>query len=529
MKRTFSLLVFTCCFTFALAQSKIEGSLFFGISSYHGDLINQNNFTHYLKEVQPAFGGILRYSLSLNLAIRAQGMMSKISSSDRKGGTRYEYYDRGYSFTNSLKEFSVLGEWDFLGHKRFTENGRHIGKTNSPYLFTGVAVILNSPKVDFGQNQSRPAESQISSDKNESNLSATRMAIPFGVGYRMDLTPQFNLDFELGFRPVFSDYLDGVSKSGNPNDRDGYAFGGVALTYRFGLTDSDRDGLADRFDACPAIPGLVKLAGCPDSDKDGIADHLDDCPNLAGNTNTFGCPDADQDGTPDIYDKCPDLPGLSSMSGCPDRDGDGITDKLDHCPDVAGYTFDLGCPPADSDKDGIIDREDNCPEIFGIPKFLGCPDSDGDGLMDTKDDCPQTPGLFANAGCPEKVNLDTSYYLFSLPTIMFQTNSSQVLNETLSMYKINKTTLDLIVEMLTHKVKYNLLINGHTDNLGSEDINQRISEQRAASCYQYFVESGIDPNRLKIQGFGETQPIANNETIEGRMQNRRVEFELFLK
>ena len=67
---------------------------------------------------------------------------------------------------------------------------------------------------------------------------------------------------------------------------------------------------------------------------------------------------------------------------------------------------------------------------------------------------------------------------------------------------------------------------GHTDSIGTEAYNQKLSERRAASVKSYLVSKGIDPNRIYTEGKGELNPIASNKTKEGRAQNRRVEIEI---
>jgi len=70
----------------------------------------------------------------------------------------------------------------------------------------------------------------------------------------------------------------------------------------------------------------------------------------------------------------------------------------------------------------------------------------------------------------------------------------------------------------------NIELRGHTDNVGSDESNMQLSEARAKSVYQYLVDRGMDASRLSFKGFGETQPVANNDNEEGRRQNRRTEF-----
>ncbi len=186
------------------------------------------------------------------------------------------------------------------------------------------------------------------------------------------------------------------------------------------VTDTDGDGVADDWDACPGVAGQG-ADGCPpsppaDTDGDGVTDDRDVCPNLAGE-GADGCPlpapaDADGDGVTDDLDACPNVAG-DGADGCPlptptDTDGDGVTDDRDACPNVAGDGAD-GCPlpPLDTDGDGVPDDLDTCPDVPAATPD-GCPlppppaDRDGDGVPDTSDRCANTPlGVTVDAtGCP---------------------------------------------------------------------------------------------------------------------------------
>jgi len=83
--------------------------------------------------------------------------------------------------------------------------------------------------------------------------------------------------------------------------------------------------------------------------------------------------------------------------------------------------------------------------------------------------------------------------------------------------------LDRIVNLL-NSTPVNIILAGHTDNTGPETYNQSLSTRRAQSVYTYFVDKGIDPNKIKIIGYGESRPLTTNDTIEGRRRNRRVDF-----
>jgi len=231
--------------------------------------------------------------------------------------------------------------------------------------------------------------------------------------------------------------------------------------------------------------------------------------------------DRDGDGVLDVDDKCPDVPGLASLQGCPDRDGDGITDAEDKCPDVAGLARYQGCPIPDTDKDGINDEVDKCPTVPGIARYQGCPipDTDGDGVNDEEDKCINEKGPASNFGCPiiseeiiKKVNL-------AAQNVFFETGKSKLLAK--SFPKLND-----VVTILNENPTYKVQIDGHTDDVGKDDYNQGLSDERAASVKAYLVSKGIAESRLSSTGYGETKPVADNKTAAGRAKNRRVEMTL---
>jgi OOP family OmpA-OmpF porin len=84
--------------------------------------------------------------------------------------------------------------------------------------------------------------------------------------------------------------------------------------------------------------------------------------------------------------------------------------------------------------------------------------------------------------------------------------------------------IDNLAQVMKDYPDLNVVIEGHTDSVGTAAYNKKLSQQRAEAVKKYMVEKGsIDANRLKAQGFGEEKPIASNKTKEGRQQNRRVE------
>lgn len=106
-----------------------------------------------------------------------------------------------------------------------------------------------------------------------------------------------------------------------------------------------------------------------------------------------------------------------------------------------------------------------------------------------------------------------------LRNVFFETGSAALRPE-------SKIELNRLKSLLDENSKLKIRINGHTDNVGSEEANQKLSEQRAKAVHDYLVQNGIDAKRLSYKGFGESQPIDTNDTPEGRQRNRRTEFEV---
>lgn len=228
--------------------------------------------------------------------------------------------------------------------------------------------------------------------------------------------------------------------------------------------------------------------------------------------------DRDNDGVPDDTDKCPDTPGLASLMGCPDKDGDGIADGDDKCPDVAGIAKYQGCPIPDTDGDGINDEVDKCPTVKGIARYQGCPipDTDNDGVNDEMDKCPTRPGPASNQGCPEIAKEVIEKVSLAAKNVFYATGSYKLLSKSFA-------SLNQVADLMKADASLMLDIDGHTDAVGSDESNQVLSENRANSVKEYLISKGIDASRLIATGYGETKPVADNDTAAGRAKNRRTE------
>ena len=341
--------------------------------------------------------------------------------------------------------------------------------------------------------------------------------VPIGAGLHVRMGKYAFLNFQAEYRFAL-----------DVEDRDNLQYG-IGLMFMLGeddeellpppleipVVDTDQDGIEDSKDGCPEIAGLAAFNGCPDSDSDGIADDKDLCPDLYGPRATNGCPDSDGDGIADSTDECPNEFGTKEDNGCPakDTDNDGVIDREDECPNMKGTLN--GCP--DTDGDGIKDSDDECPNAKGEGRFNGCPDTDGDGIPDLRDKCPNSAAPNSPTGCPELKKEDKAVLDYALQAVQFETGKS-ILKED------SKIVLDQVIGVLQRYPDFRLEIIGHTDNVGSEINNLKLSQRRAQACYDYLLSRGISSNVMNSGGFGESNPIAPNDTKSGRSINRRVEF-----
>jgi OOP family OmpA-OmpF porin len=341
---------------------------------------------------------------------------------------------------------------------------------------------------------------------------------PVGGGLKINLSPDIALQLQVLYNFTTGDTRD-LKDDGIRNDN--FLANSIGIVVNFGKAkDTDKDGVPDKLDKCLNTTAGTKVTqdGCPvDGDGDGIADYLDKCPAVAGLATFDGCPDTDGDGIQDSQDKCPAVKGLAALNGCPDADGDGIIDSEDKCPDKKGLAALNGCP--DTDGDGITDALDRCPAVKGPEALEGCPDSDGDGIADIDDKCPTVSGIKENKGCPAVKEETLKVFTQALSGITFETGKDVIKPTSFSI-------LNNVVSIMNNNPEYNLEINGHTDSVGDDAKNLDLSQRRADAVKKYITDKGIAAIRMSAKGYGETIPVADNNSPAGRAKNRRVEFKV---
>ena len=201
-------------------------------------------------------------------------------------------------------------------------------------------------------------------------------------------------------------------------------------------------------------------------------------------------PDADADGVPDESDICLNLPGEASndplMHGCPeaplDSDGDSIPDGFDACPREPG-------------------------EPTGVRKTQGCPKSAAQAPA------PPTPPAPPAATVAEReINISEQ--------VQFETGTAVLRNESAAI-------LTAVAAALAQHPEIELIeIQGHTDDTGTPELNQRLSHDRAVAVLSWLVAHGVAASRLRPAGYGQSRPLSQNTSEAGRAINRRVEFRI---
>lgn len=201
----------------------LEVGFLFGLTNYSGDIAEKRIE---FNETQPGYGAFLRYQITPKFSVKAHMYSGSISGDDKNSETRKE---RNFRFSTSITEFGAVAEWHVLGKARYNSTGVSTISV-SPYLFLGIGATFASAEAEYyGPPDKRNEFLRVPFP--EDNLNTRFLLTPMGVGLKANLLDRFSLGADIGWRPVYSDDLDGVHYNGNPKKGDWYYFLGLTTSF----------------------------------------------------------------------------------------------------------------------------------------------------------------------------------------------------------------------------------------------------------------------------------------------------------
>lgn len=311
------------------AQNNVDIGFALGLSTHGSDANSWGRHGQSLLEnTKIAYGFNLAYGISSNVSLRLQYRGTQIEGDDSnledKAEWGAQHFARDFMYRSNIKEFGAMVEYAFpitRQNNLQTKDAYSYSPRVLPYVTAGLALTIIDDDENFRDWGNPPSFRMNDVLLDQAEGSVGGLQFPIGLGIRIELSEYAFTDLFYTIRLPVSDYLDGISEAANPDKNDSYQIFGINVGLRLKVTtgDSDGDGVKDKDDECPDIPGSRLLFGCPDFDGDGIMDDYDNCPQIAGPAKTFGCPDRDEDGIPDHKDECPTQKGELINNGCPDR------------------------------------------------------------------------------------------------------------------------------------------------------------------------------------------------------------------
>ncbi len=507
-------------------NGKLEVALLANVTKYFGEYTDQHiGFS----------GGIMtRYMLPFLPEI---GLGARIGSGWINYERRYKArfgpdFQRQFpekDFPNAMNSSIMRNSW-FTGFEPAFYLNIFPRSSVNYYIFVGYSVIL------YGAQDIE--DDPINNSGNRVHYPDYRDANTVdyhwigGIGFDVFLSRRLAIGAQTSFRHIQTDLLDGygqIDGFGRPTNPDKIVETGIKLSYYiFEQADTDGDGISDDDE--------IKFGTNPykaDTDGDGISDYDEISLYKSNPLKT----DTDGDGMSD-YDEIIVYHTNPSLT---DTDGDGISD-IDE-----SLIYKTNPRLADSDGDGIADKE----EIQRGANPMNA-DTDGDDVPDGQDICPLIAGIPTYNGCPPPPPKNDTTIILIRDTLrefhrdtffVYQNNPSLPKNEitiprgqSFTVYGIKFKSgssviepdsypiLDTVALWLHQNSKIITEVRGHTDSVGNAVSNMALSNNRAVSVIDYLVGKGIDRSRLSPAGFGESMPIGDNGTPEGRMLNRRIEF-----
>ncbi|MGE5436054.1 MAG: OmpA family protein [Syntrophothermus sp.] len=502
MKTKYTFLVLLMILSISLFyNSNVQAQTRFGIQ--YNQLVPANEFPKF-KKVKDSFIGraFLRWNFSKLL-------MGEI-------GAGYGIY-AGLDYHDDYYQTTIVPV-DFRLELAFSKS-----EGTRPYIFAGVGGL-------YYKNQAEPRAFREDFSKEVKKDGITGMA-PLGLGLDIKLGPSVAFDLNAGVALTLTDDLN-YYKWGSA--KDAYYFIAAGFLFGGGPTDKDKDGLLNSDEE-----KLGTDPNNPDTDGDGL---LDGQEVLSYKTDPKN-PDTDADGLKDGAE----VKQYKTDPLNKDTDGDGLgdgqevnstkTNPLDKDTDADGLTDGQEVNTTktdplnpDTDKDGLKDGDEvNTHKTDPLNE-----DTDNDGLKDgeevtqyntnplqkdtdkgTVDDGKEV-GRGTNPNDPNDDVVKVGVPIV-LEGINFATGKADITPE-------SEATLQKALKTLTTYPDIIVEISGHTDNVGSNSSNQKLSQRRADSVKKWLVDKGIDASRITAKGYGEDRPIAPNDTKENKFKNRRIEF-----
>ena len=416
------------------------------------------------------------------------------------------YYPQGGIFEDL---FNVSDHWNFGGPSvsisKLIYKGLYFGtelsinkikkiegQDNFDYTFYGGQVFLK--KTFYSTKKARPFL-KLGYGISGIDRGLFGDTIPFSQYFSKTLSPGFGVHFRITNNFGFE-----ISSSFNK----AIDFGGIthlrhkaAIYIGIGDRDRDGDGIINRKDKCPKIPGLPEFNGCPDNDGDGI---------------------------PDLEDKCPNEPGEKLNNGCPEKDealdeNNLMSDKNKELQlEVVSSTFSKNTTNTkeESGNQEVLAENNSMSNKNKELQLEVVSSAFSKNTTNTKQESNnQISNDISNISFLINKKLDENRIIY------FPAGSIKILG------KKNLVKLRGIFKLITNQKDLKVLLEGHSSDDGDSLSNLELSRDRAIIIKQTLIDLGTDPNRIKIKALGEEEPIFDNKSINGDRFNRSVLITLY--
>ena len=219
--KTFIILFTSLLLSFSLFAQEKEFGVFVGATAFQGDVVEK---TVDFKELNLGFGAFYRHYSSSKFSFRI-GVSAGSFSGDDANSTESFQVARGYSFKSTIVDLTAIAEWNILGINIYGPTS-YDQSNFSPYLLFGIGGSMYNPTVTTTNTELKPLDLG-------KEYPAFSMVVPLGLGLKY-ATAQVTVGIEASVRAGLTDYLDGISKSGNADNNDWYGFYGINAAYRLG-------------------------------------------------------------------------------------------------------------------------------------------------------------------------------------------------------------------------------------------------------------------------------------------------------